>query len=70
MQGNLKIALVEASDLGKVREWQMEPGTYSNRVSSITNSSRAFLEGECGAYMHCSLFTVHAVDRNWRMGAC
>ncbi|KIP02996.1 hypothetical protein PHLGIDRAFT_111423 [Phlebiopsis gigantea 11061_1 CR5-6] len=51
VQKNIKITLVEAGDLQKVREWHMPPGTYSNRVSSITNSSRVFLEG-IGAWQH------------------
>lgn len=46
VQNNLSITLVEAGDLQKVRDWQQEPGTFLNRVSSITNSSKAFLEGE------------------------
>ncbi|GJE90325.1 ubiquinone biosynthesis monooxygenase [Phanerochaete sordida] len=49
VQSNLKITLVEAGDLHKVREWRQEPGTFSNRVSSITNSSKAFLE-DIGAW--------------------
>jgi ubiquinone biosynthesis monooxygenase Coq6 len=45
----LRVALVEASDLSRVRNWSPEgegDGTYfSNRVSSITNASRRFLQG-------------------------
>ncbi|CAE6402615.1 unnamed protein product [Rhizoctonia solani] len=40
----LKIALVEASGLDKVRNWTEAPGQYSNRVSSLTNESVAFIQ--------------------------
>ncbi|KAI6122306.1 hypothetical protein EV401DRAFT_2056536 [Pisolithus croceorrhizus] len=43
---SLKIALVEAGDLSRTRDWTLPPDSYSNRVSSITNSSRAFLKGQ------------------------
>jgi len=43
---SLRVTLVEAGDLSKVRQWRQPEGTYSNRVSSLTNSSRAFLHGE------------------------
>ncbi|KAF8757688.1 Ubiquinone biosynthesis monooxygenase COQ6, mitochondrial [Rhizoctonia solani] len=39
----LKIALVEASGLDKVRNWTEAAGQYSNRVSSLTNESVAFI---------------------------
>ncbi|KAI0825447.1 ubiquinone biosynthesis hydrox [Irpex lacteus] len=39
-----RITLVEASDLTKVKDWSPSPGTFSNRVSSITNSSLGFLQ--------------------------
>ncbi|OJT12428.1 Ubiquinone biosynthesis monooxygenase COQ6, mitochondrial [Trametes pubescens] len=42
----LRVVLVEASDLDKVSNWAPPPGTYSNRVSSITNASQSFLQGE------------------------
>ncbi|KAF5331473.1 hypothetical protein D9758_015502 [Tetrapyrgos nigripes] len=42
--GNIKIALVEAGDLSKVRKWTPEEGTFSNRVVSLTNESQAFLD--------------------------
>ncbi|TFK51887.1 ubiquinone biosynthesis hydrox [Heliocybe sulcata] len=45
------VALVEAGDLAKIREWSPQEGTYSNRVSSITNASQRFLEG-IGAWLH------------------
>lgn len=49
VQNNLSVTLVEAGDLQKVRDWRQEPGNFSNRVSSITNSSKAFLE-DIGAW--------------------
>lgn len=48
---SLKVALVEAGDLSKTRDWALPPDSYSNRVSSITNSSRAFLE-DIGVWEH------------------
>ncbi|OSX60240.1 hypothetical protein POSPLADRAFT_1148165 [Postia placenta MAD-698-R-SB12] len=43
VQDSLKITLVEASDLSKVRDWSVASDSFSNRVSSITNTSRQFL---------------------------
>ncbi|KAI0731047.1 ubiquinone biosynthesis hydrox [Earliella scabrosa] len=51
LRDTLKVSLVEAGDLSKVRDWTPPPGTFSNRVSSITNASQAFL-GEIGAWAH------------------
>ncbi|KAL4078786.1 hypothetical protein V8B97DRAFT_1933422 [Scleroderma yunnanense] len=48
---SVKIALVEAGDLSKIRDWALPRHTYSNRVSSITNASRVFLEG-IGVWAH------------------
>lgn len=45
IRDTLRVVLVEASDLSKVRNWNEGPSTFSNRVSSITNASQAFLEG-------------------------
>ena len=42
---NLSITLVEGSDLNKIRTWTPSPGTFSNRVSSLTNASLSFLKG-------------------------
>lgn len=43
---SIKVALIDAGDLSKIRDWSLPPNTFSNRVSSITNASRTFLEGE------------------------
>lgn len=48
---SVKVALVEAGDLSRIRDWTLSRPTYSNRVSSITNASRVFLEG-IGAWAH------------------
>ncbi|KIK81594.1 hypothetical protein PAXRUDRAFT_15160 [Paxillus rubicundulus Ve08.2h10] len=41
---SIKVVLVEAGDLSKIRDWSLPTDTYSNRVSSITITSRTFLE--------------------------
>lgn len=45
VRGTTQIALIEGGDLSRVHNWSMEPGHFSNRVVSITNASRHFLEG-------------------------
>ena len=44
-ESSLRVTLVEASDLSKIRDWAPREGTFSNRVSSLTNASQAFLQG-------------------------
>ncbi|GAV99750.1 ubiquinone biosynthesis hydrox [Lentinula edodes] len=51
LQNNLKIALVEAGDLSKVRDWSPPSDTFSNRVVSLTNASQAFLK-DIGSWDH------------------
>ncbi|KAL1733265.1 hypothetical protein EV714DRAFT_204766 [Schizophyllum commune] len=46
----LRITLVEAGDLSKVRAWT-QPEGYSNRCVSLTNDSTRFLR-DIGAYSH------------------
>ncbi|MCJ1478502.1 putative ubiquinone biosynthesis monooxygenase [Lambiella insularis] len=41
---SLKLALVEAQDLSKSSSWSLPPDVYSHRASSLTPSSKAFLE--------------------------
>ncbi|KAI1383509.1 ubiquinone biosynthesis hydrox [Hypoxylon trugodes] len=46
----LRVALVEAQDLRKIRSWELPPDRYSNRVSSLTPSSARFLDRSIGAW--------------------
>ncbi|KAF7309734.1 Ubiquinone biosynthesis monooxygenase COQ6, mitochondrial [Mycena indigotica] len=49
---NVKVALVEAGDLSSVQNWTPEPGTFSNRASSLTHKSQEFLkEVDAWAYV-------------------
>ncbi|KAI0515203.1 hypothetical protein F5B22DRAFT_607542 [Xylaria bambusicola] len=48
---DLRVALVEAQDLGKLRSWQLSPDSFSNRCSSLTPSSAKFLD-QIGAWRH------------------
>ncbi|KAI9802418.1 MAG: hypothetical protein M1825_002802 [Sarcosagium campestre] len=47
----LKVALVESQDLSRTRRWKLPPSEASNRVSSLTPASVAFLE-EIGSWRH------------------
>lgn len=47
----LRVALVEAQDLRKVRSWKLPPDRYSNRCSSLTPTSALFLD-RIGAWAH------------------
>ncbi|KAI1502438.1 hypothetical protein F5X99DRAFT_408171 [Biscogniauxia marginata] len=40
----LRVALVEAQDLRKLRSWKLPPDRYSNRCSSLTPASARFLD--------------------------
>ena len=42
---HLRTTLVEAGDLAKVEHWSETEGVWTNRVSSVTNDNRRFLEG-------------------------
>ncbi|KAJ3971829.1 ubiquinone biosynthesis hydrox [Lentinula raphanica] len=54
LQSALKIALVEAGDLSKVRDWSSPAGSFSNRVVSLTNASQTFLK-DAGSWDHVEL---------------
>jgi ubiquinone biosynthesis monooxygenase Coq6 len=41
---HLRLALVESQDLERVRRWELPADQFSNRVSSLTPGSVAFLE--------------------------
>ncbi|TGJ85920.1 hypothetical protein E0Z10_g2893 [Xylaria hypoxylon] len=47
----LRVALVEAQDLSKLRSWQLPSDLFSNRCSSLTPSSANFLD-KIGALSH------------------
>ncbi|KAG6891227.1 hypothetical protein C0995_008479 [Termitomyces sp. Mi166 len=58
---NLRITLVEGGDLAKVTRWAPPPGTYSNRVSSLTNTSQSFLKA-IGAWTHVDARRTAAME--------
>lgn len=45
IRNNYKVTLLEGSDLSKIAKWKLPSDQFSNRVVSITNQSRAFLQG-------------------------
>ncbi|TQN74124.1 Ubiquinone biosynthesis monooxygenase COQ6 [Colletotrichum shisoi] len=47
----LRVALVEAQDLSKLRTWNLPSGQYSNRCSSLTPTSASYLN-TIGAWRH------------------
>lgn len=55
----LRVALVEAQDLRKVRGWKMPPDRFSNRCSSLTPASAHFLDS-IGAWRHVKRERVQA----------
>ncbi|KAI0896888.1 ubiquinone biosynthesis hydrox [Annulohypoxylon nitens] len=55
----LRVALVEAQDLRKVRGWKMPPDRFSNRCSSLTPASAHFLD-RIGAWGHVKRERVQA----------
>lgn len=47
-QAGYRISLLEASDLDKIANWSLPSGKWSNRISSITEESQAFLSASGG----------------------
>ncbi|KAF8159639.1 ubiquinone biosynthesis hydrox [Crassisporium funariophilum] len=62
VRGNISVTLVEGSDLSKIKSWSPAPGTFSNRVSSLTNESQAFLK-DIGAWSHVDGKRTCVVDQ-------
>ncbi|KAK4157860.1 hypothetical protein C8A00DRAFT_11343 [Chaetomidium leptoderma] len=56
---HLRMALVEAQDLAKIRSWKLPPDRFSNRCSSLTPSSALFLD-QIGAWSHLERDRVQA----------
>lgn len=56
---HLRVALVEAQDLAKVKSWKLPPDRFSNRCSSLTPSSAHFLD-QIGAWRHLERDRVQA----------
>ncbi|KAH6619519.1 hypothetical protein B0J18DRAFT_247141 [Chaetomium sp. MPI-SDFR-AT-0129] len=56
---HLRIALVEAQDLSKIRSWKLPPDRFSNRCSSLTPSSVQYLD-QIGAWGHLERSRVQA----------
>ena len=56
---HLRVALVEAQDLAKVKSWKLPPDRFSNRCSSLTPSSVLFLD-QIGAWKHLERNRVQA----------
>ncbi|KAK4034789.1 hypothetical protein C8A01DRAFT_18464 [Parachaetomium inaequale] len=56
---HLRVALVEAQDLAKIRSWKLPPDRFSNRCSSLTPSSALFLD-QIGAWKHLERDRVQA----------
>lgn len=48
---DLRVALVEAQDLSKIKSWKLPRDRFSNRCSSLTPSSALFLD-RIGAWRH------------------
>ena len=48
---HLRLALIESQDLDRTRKWHLPPDQYSNRASSLTPASIAYLS-RIGAWSH------------------
>lgn len=58
---HLKTALIETQDLTKTRQWSMSEDQFSNRASSLTPTSVAFLEST-GVWDHVDRSRVQPYD--------
>ncbi|KAK4128947.1 ubiquinone biosynthesis hydrox [Parathielavia appendiculata] len=56
---HLRVALVDAQDLAKIKSWKLPPYRFSNRCSSLTPSSALFLD-QIGAWRHLERDRVQA----------
>ena len=59
---SLKLALIESQDLSHITGWSLPPDQYSNRASSLTPSSKAFLE-TIGVWSHLEHSRVQSYHR-------
>ncbi|KAI1913254.1 putative ubiquinone biosynthesis monooxygenase [Ophidiomyces ophidiicola] len=57
----LKVALVESQDISKAKQWKLDSAQYSNRVSSLTPSSVAFLQ-KIGVWAHVDASRVQPYE--------
>ncbi|KAF8636431.1 hypothetical protein AX17_003613 [Amanita inopinata Kibby_2008] len=62
VRGNLRVALIEAGDLSTVQRWTMPSECFSNRVSSLTNASQAFLNA-IGTWSYVDAKRTGAIER-------
>ncbi|KAF9531773.1 hypothetical protein CPB83DRAFT_761042 [Crepidotus variabilis] len=61
IRNNLKVTLVDGGDLSKIKTWNAPPTSFSNRVVSLTNKSKAFLT-DIGAWDHVDEARTNAVE--------
>lgn len=61
LRRNLSITLVEGGDLKKAEGWAPIPGSFSNRVSSLTNTSQTFLK-RIGVWGHIDEARTCGID--------
>ncbi|MCJ1243062.1 putative ubiquinone biosynthesis monooxygenase [Trapelia coarctata] len=59
---SLKLALIESQDLSHSSTWSLPPDQYWNRVSSLTPSSKSFLE-DIGIWQHLDHTRVQSYQR-------
>ncbi|KAF4610564.1 hypothetical protein D9613_006875 [Agrocybe pediades] len=59
---NASITLIEGGDLSKIKSWNPPSESFSNRVSSLTNASYAFLQ-DIGCWEHVDEARTCAVEQ-------